>query len=157
METIQLQLDELAFAITAELWSKDKSWSGAGVLIRKKSPELGGVEPFVVVTKYSGELSWVFKRLRDIGAQLEGFYLVKERFFYELAAAATTVHQDESIDILLLTTLREAYQFFAENELHLQAERWAPVFGRALSIKRDDIRLEKSSLIKFFNKRGIAI
>jgi len=157
METIQLQLDELAFAISAELWSKDRPWSGAGVLIRKKYPKLGGDEPYVVVTKHSGELSWMFKRLRDIGAQLEGFYLIKERFFYELGEASSKVSEEEPIDILLLTTLREAYQFFGENELRLAAEDWSPVFGNVLSINRDNTRHQKISIIKFYKQRGIAI
>ena len=157
MQTIQLQLDELAFAISAELWSQDKSWSSAGVLIRKKYPKLDGDAPYVVVTEHSGELSWMFKRLRDIGAQLEGFYLVKARFFYELGEAASRVSDDDPIDILLLTTLREAYQFFGENELRLVAENWSPVFGSMLSIKRDDTRHRKTSVIKFFNERGVSI
>ena len=157
METIQLQLDELAFAISAELWSKDRPWSGAGVLIRKKYPKLGGDEPYVVVTKHSGELSWMFKRLRDIGAQLEGLYLIKERFFYELGEASSKVSEEEPIDILLLTTLREAYQFFGENELRLAAEDWSPVFGNVLSINRDNTRHQKISIIKFYKQRGIAI
>ena len=157
METIQLQLDELAFAISAELWSKEKPWSGAGVLIRKQYPKIGGDEPYVVVTRYPGELSWMFKRLRDIGAQLEGFYLVKERFFYELGEASSKVSEDDPIDILLLTTLREAYQFFGENEVQLKAEEWRPVFGETLSINRDQNRLEKISIIKFFSHRGVTI
>jgi len=157
METIQLQLDELAFAISAELWSKEKPWSGAGVLIRKQYPKIGGDEPYVVVTRYPGELSWMFKRLRDIGAQLEGFYLVKERFFFELGEASSKVSGDDPIDILLLTTLREAYQFFGEIELQLVAEDWMPVFGNVLSINRDDTRHQKTSVIKFFTSRGISI
>ena len=157
MQTIQLQLDELAFAISAELWSKDKPWSGAGVLIRKKYPKLDGDAPYVAVTEHSGELSWMFKRLRDIGAQLEGFYLVKARFFYELGEAASRVSDSDPIHILLLTTLREAYQFFGENDVMLKAEEWRPVFGETLSINRDQNRLEKISVIKFFSKRGITI
>ena len=157
-KSIQQELDELALAISAQLWSKIRSWSGADVLIRRKQTNSqGGVIPFTVVTKYSGELSWLFTRLRDIGAQHEGFYLVKYRFFTDLAIAAESVSSDEPIDILLLTTLREAYQFFAENAVQLAANEWSPVFGGNAIIQSDSNRLQKISLIKFFRARGIAV
>ena len=157
-KSIQQELDELALAISAQLWSKIRSWSGADVLIRRKRPNFeGGVIPFTVVTKYSGELSWLFTRLRDIGAQYEGFYLVKYRFFVELATAADSVSPDEPVDILLLTTLREAYQFFAENDVQLAANEWAPVFRNQTVIERDQKRLTKVSVINFYRARGVAV
>ena len=157
-KSIQQELDELALAISAQLWSKIRSWSGADVLIRRKQTNSqGGVIPFTVVTKYSGELSWLFTRLRDIGAQHEGFYLVKYRFFVELAEAADTVSAEDPIDILLLTTLREAYQFFAENDVQIAANDWRPVFKNQTIFERDPKRLEKISVIKFYRERGVAV
>ena len=102
-QPLQEQLDELALAISAQLWSKTRTWGGAGILIRKKHPEFKGDDhPYVVVTKYAGELSWLFTRLRDIASQFEDFYFAKYSFFAELAQAASTVSFEESIDILLI-------------------------------------------------------
>lgn len=157
-KSIQQELDELALAISAQLWSKIRSWSGAEVLIRRKLPNFeGGVIPFTVVTKYAGELSWLFTRLRDVGATQEGFYLVKYRFFAELAIAADSVPSEESIDILLLTTLREAYQFFGENDILHVANNWSPVFNNNAILERDQKRLSRESVINFYKARGIAI
>ena len=157
-QPLQEQLDELALAISAQLWSKTRTWGGAGILIRKKHPEFKGDDhPYVVVTKYAGELSWLFTRLRDIASQFADFYFAKYSFFAELAQAASTVSFEESIDILLLTTLREAYQFFAENEVRGIANYWSPVFESNVVIQKDLKRLQKISVIKFYRARGKAV
>jgi hypothetical protein len=155
---IQNQLDELALSISAQLWGKTRSWAGAGVIVRKtKYVSQGQVEPFVIVTPHSGQLSWILTRLRDIGSQYENFYIWKETFFQRLALAGSKVPTDESVDILLFTCLREAYQIFAENDLILATEAWIPVFKLAELLKEDESRYTKDSIIKFFSKRGIAV
>lgn len=158
IQQIQEQLDELALAVSAHLWSKTRSWAGAGVVIRKKPPQTeGGGYPYSAVTKHAGELSWLFMRLRDIACEFEDFYLFKYSFFTQLAEAAVTVSSEESIDILLLTTLREAYQFFAESEVRGVANHWTPVFESDSVLQRNPTRLQKVSVIKFYRSRGIAI
>jgi hypothetical protein len=157
-KTIQYQLDELALSISANLWGKAKSWGGAGVIIRKKERLSDGeINALVVVSVYANELSWMLTRLRDIGAQYDGFSIWKKAYFQRLAYAASLVPKVENVDILLFTCLREAYQFFGENELRQAAENWAPVFNLNEILIEETRRFEKDSVIKFFNKRHISV
>ena len=157
-KTIQYQLDELALSISAQLWGEAKLWGGAGVIIRKKErPSDSGVNALVVLSVHASELSWMLTRLRDIGAQYDGFSIWKKTYFQRLAYAASLVPKVENVEILLFTCLRAAYQFFAENEVRRAAENWAPVFNLNEILTEDTKRYEKDSVIKFFNKRHISV
>ena len=95
---------------------KDKDWGGADVVITGLATEdqkkwladqpivIGGQKTAprrrLVVTKYHGELSWVFRQLRDLFGGHIG-YITKYDFYGILADKALSVHDPDSKEILI--------------------------------------------------------
>lgn len=101
-----------------------RDWSGADVVITSQAqdrPSVGGFypEPRTVVTKFSGEVSWLFERLRDaFSGLIDG--TSKIEFYGRLANAATsyqnTVNGGENAKEIMRAVLYEAVSMLEEME-----------------------------------------
>ena len=97
-----------------------KPWVGADVKICEKAPlPSNRLYPDLrfVETRFVGELSWLFTRLRDVFSNIDGYGQWKEEFFGRLGNVATkyqTVVPETTSTKLLAAVLHEAYAMAEE-------------------------------------------
>lgn len=91
-------------------------WQGADVIILHIAPDptVDGFypDPRFVETKYVGELSWMFQKLKDVFQECEGFGGWKEELFGRLGNVAVkfqSVCPDASVGEFLTVIIEEAF------------------------------------------------
>ena len=124
MEAFIDAIDQIAATVRRGGAKSEKAWGGASVLICRKAPETTASDdgfdkgdPRYVETKFVGKLSWLFRRLRDIFQNDEGYRNWKEEFFGRLGNVATkyqTAVPNASSVQLLEAVIHEAYAMAEE-------------------------------------------
>ena len=96
----------------------DDPWGGAGTVIRSSFDDSEfrrfGTPPFVFVTPYVNEMSWLFLQCRNAVNHLEGYGMWKEEFFGRLARVGQDFSQAEpqaTVRQIQLAVLLEALLF----------------------------------------------
>ena len=155
------QLDELARKINEGHTGSSRPWQGARVIIADVAPEPTPPgfypEPTTVVTPHVNELSWLFEQLRDVAIELEGYGMWKEEYFGRLAVAASKVPGDQSVAVLLLATMREAYELLGMTEIGMEMSEFSIVVQHPRTLGRGIGDFDLDHLRAFYAGRGITL
>ena len=155
------QLDELARKISANQHLTSRLWGGAGVVITNETQTPSGPgfypDPDVVVTPYAPELSWLFEELRDVAIDMTDYAMWKPEYFGRLGVAASRVPASESVKMLLLATLREAYELLGRLEIGMDMTETAMGIEYPRSLGADIANFDAESIVEFYRLRGMTV
>lgn len=121
MNTIEM-LKSIEETVQTGRMPRSREWGGADIVITRRPPLKSDngfyPDPEYVVTEHSGELSWLFEKLRDAfyaEKLIDGFSKIE--FFSRLASrAGSCIEGDKNITarILCNAVLNEAYAVYNE-------------------------------------------
>ena len=155
------KLDALAADIVAGHIGTEEPWGGADVCVvaEEPKPQPGGFypDPYWSVTRYVGELSWLCVQLRNIAWKLDGFGYWKYEFFTRFNVAASTVPDDQGIQLKLLAAVREAYGFLGAVVNNEPLPDVAPIVFHPREVGADIATFVPGELVSFYADRGIDI
>jgi hypothetical protein len=136
------------------------TWRGADVVILTEEPEPAPPGSFypdddVVVTPYAASLSWLFETVRDIAAELEGYWYFKIGLFPRMGACANALGHDVPESVYLLSVLFEAYTFLGKIVREGEALDAPPVsLGEPVGLDYHDF--DFGALPDFYRARGVS-